>query len=46
MNTGRYPYFILNHWLSQPVIQLVINFYGVIPVISPRRNCDEFVKKS
>ena len=51
MNTGRYPYFILNHRLTQPVTTTGYTikssmFYKVIPVINPRRNCDKFVKKS
>ena len=45
MNTGTYPYFTLNHRLSQPVIPFSHQLYGVIPVTSPERNCDEFLKK-
>ena len=45
MNTGTYPYFTLNHRLSQPVIPFSHQLYGVIPITSPERNCDEFLKK-
>ena len=45
MNTGTYPYFTLNHWLSQPVIPFSHQLYRVIPVTSPERNCDKFLKK-
>ena len=45
MNMGTYLYFTLNHRLSQPVIPFSHQLYGVIPVTSPERNCDEFLEK-
>ena len=42
MNMGTYPYFTLNHRLSQLVIPFSHQLYRVIPVTSPDRNCDEF----
>ena len=45
MNTDTYPYFTLNYQLSQPVIPFSHQPYRVIPITSPKRNCDEVLEK-